>query len=105
MELPKIIKVAGFDITIERMNHAVSMSDQVFGDWTPIEQKIRIDLALSRHKVVDTMIHELLHAIHWAYVIKNEDEEERIVSVTSTALTQVFRDNPDLMKWIQYNLR
>jgi hypothetical protein len=33
-----------------------------------------------------------------------EDQEERVVSVMATYLTQVLRDNPHLVKWINKNL-
>lgn len=50
--------------------------------------------------MVDTVLHEVTHAIYWAYVIEDKDEEERIVTTMARAWTQVWRDNPDLLGWL-----
>ena len=46
-------------------------------------------------------MHEINHAIFWAYCIQNEDKEERVVSTMATAWTQIFRDNPKILRFIQ----
>ena len=50
---------------------------------------------------VDTILHEILHAIFAVATVEVKQGEEHIVSVLGTFLTQVVRDNPEFMKWIQ----
>ena len=50
--------------------------------------------------LADTLLHEIMHAV-WHYMGLNEKhEEESVVNRLSTGLTQVFCDNPSLLKWI-----
>lgn len=54
---------------------------------------------------VNTLIHEVLHAIwHTQAVGCSDAEEERIVNSMANGLTQVFRDNPRLIKFMLSDL-
>lgn len=53
---------------------------------------------------VDNLMHEIGHAIHWAFHLRGRDPEERIVTLTASAWTQIFRDNPWLAPWISRGL-
>jgi hypothetical protein len=61
--------------------------------------RIRPDVP-SRWVIVDTVLHEINHAIFWAYLLRDNDDEERTVATIATGWTQVFRDNPALLAWI-----
>lgn len=104
MEIPTKIKVAGYDIEIIRWNIFDGYKRQRFGEFCAADQSIAIDITLKPFKLVSTLIHEINHAIFWAYHLEDKDEEERIVSVFATAWTQVYRDNPDLLAFISKNL-
>lgn len=104
MKLPNKVKVACFDIDIEDWHHRTATADGNFGTFSPIELKIRIDTSCNPIMICEVLQHEILHAIYWAYVIDDKDNEERIVSVMATALIQVYRDNPDIMDYIDYLL-
>lgn len=71
-----------------------------FGDFSAMDSRIRCDPNAGRIKLLDTLLHEILHGIWWAYGIHDNDGEERTVGTLSTALTQIFRDNPDLLRFI-----
>jgi hypothetical protein len=96
-----ILKIAGMDIEV----FLVPGDGESFGDFTYIQGQIRIDSRLKKGALVDTLLHEVLHAI-WAvgHLKSKREKEERAVSVTATTLTQIFRDNPHFMKWITKNL-
>jgi hypothetical protein len=71
-----------------------------------MEQTIRIQRHMATpQKAVDTFMHEVLHALYWAYGIRDEDKEERTVGAMSTALMTCYRDNPWLLDWIREALR
>ena len=51
-------------------------------------------------RAVETLIHEITHAIYHAYVIKDGDDEERTVTTMARGWAQVYYDNPDLLRWM-----
>ena len=56
-------------------------------------------------QVLTTLLHEINHAIFNLYHIVNEDEEEDIVTVLGVAWAQVYRDNPELIKFITKSMK
>lgn len=100
-QLPDFIRVHGFDLRIERWNSHVVMGNRRWGEFSSAEQCIRIQSDMpTPFKAVDTFLHEVTHAIWWAYGLFDKDEEERIVLTMGSAWMQVYRDNPWLLKWI-----
>jgi Zn-dependent peptidase ImmA (M78 family) len=75
------------------------------GDHSEIFIADRID----QREVVNTLIHESLHACFFTYgmrnVITNKENEEYVCTTLSNALTQIFRDNPELIDWIKNNVK
>lgn len=105
MKLPERIKVAAFDIKIITFPDREAELRQLFGEFSALDQTIRIDSKIvGTIKGIDTLIHELNHAIYWAYGIYDEDKEERIVGAFATAWTQIYRDNPELLEFIKAGL-
>lgn len=102
---PTKIRVACFDIAIDVWESKEATALARFGQFSALEQAIKLDGGMNKVKTIDTLIHEINHAIYWAYGIEDEDKEERIVGTFATALTQVFRDNPDLLDFIKHNLK
>lgn len=102
--LPTNIKIAAFDFAVVKWTHKEATAVGRFGECSTFEQVIRLDESLQSIKLVDTLIHEIGHAIYWAYCIEDGDKEERVVSTMATAWTQVFRDNPYLVKFISNRL-
>lgn len=56
-------------------------------------------------KALESLLHEISHAIWWVYRLNDDDKEERIVSVMGMAWTQVYRDNPWLIEWIAESMK
>ena len=103
-----VIKIGPMDIDV----FFIPGDGDAFGDFTYLQSQIRVDNRLKGAALVDTLLHEVFHAIYAMGRLKNkaqsedelEDQEERVVSVMATYLTQVLRDNPHLVKWINKNL-
>lgn len=103
--LPKTVRVAGYDFKIVVWQPLEAHSAHRYGECSTIEQVIRISrFSASPEKAVDTFLHELLHAIHWAFGVEDVDREERTVNLLSTGLMTVHRDNPWLAPWIAETL-
>jgi len=58
---------------------------------------IRVEIGMKPLEEVDTLIHEIVHGIEVAYRIRIP---ERTVGLIAHGLTQLFRDNPQLLDWI-----
>lgn len=55
---------------------------------------------LPDEEVVNTLIHEVLHALYWSRGIEEGDSEERLVGSMADGLTEVIVRNPHLLDWI-----
>lgn len=100
-ELPKTVRVGPFDFHIVPMDMHKATANSRYGECSSIEMKISIQEEFSSPiKAVDTVLHEISHAIFWAYGLEDGDKEERTVSTFGTAWTQVWRDNPKLLAWV-----
>lgn len=102
MDLPKKIKIAAFDFTISEWPTHEANTDRAYGDCRPTIASIRVDTSIpDKYKVLDTLLHEINHAIYWAYGFEDEDKQERICGTFATAWAAVYRDNPELVEFIQ----
>jgi len=97
-KLPTMVRVLAFDIEI--VDWKPHGARNKFGEFSALENIIRIDFSTDKINVVDTLIHEINHAIFWAYGIHDEDKEERTVAILSSAWVQVFRDNLWILSFI-----
>ena len=102
--LPKKIKIACFDIKIIDWNPLSASSCRKYGEFSSVESVIRVDFSGSKINSIDTLLHEINHAICWAYGMQDDDKEERIAGMFATGWTQVYRDNPGLLAFIQEQL-
>lgn len=104
-KLPASVRVAAFDFTIETWHPMGAAANRRYGEFSSMEGVIRVDPQAGRVKTLHTLIHEILHACYWAYTIDEKDDEERTVSLMATALVQVLRDNPDLLRFVTESLQ
>lgn len=99
--LPDSVMVGPFQYAIKPVSVHVSMEDNRFGCFYSASFIIEIQEDIpSVAKAVDTLLHEILHAIWWVYGLEDVDKEERSVGTMATALTALHRDNPWLSGWI-----
>ena len=104
MDLPEGIKVAGIDVVVVDWDHGEADTFGAYGIFCKNENMIKIDTSKDHRRVTEVFIHEMLHAIWAGYYLQDSDDEERIVSTLASGLTQVFRDNPDVVEFIQDQL-
>jgi len=96
-----VVKVGAVDIEI----FSLPFDGESFGDFNYLNMRIRVDENLKGVVLVDTVKHELNHAIWAIYNLKPEkEEEERVCSIMATCWTQIERDNPHLVRWTERNL-
>ena len=102
MELPKSIRVGFRTYRIEDWRPQSAASRGVYGEHSSMEGEIRIDRSYGPIKTADTLLHELLHACFAVGALQDNDDEERTVTVLAHQMTQVMRDNRELVEWLAW---
>lgn len=102
LQLPDVMRVGAYDIDITKWDAVHAGSGNSFGEFN----SARLEIGLcqdfpSPAKAAYTFLHEIMHAVWFVYGIKENDEEERIVTLMSLGWTQVHADNPWLIGWVQ----
>lgn len=93
---PKKVRILGREYDIE---YTDSIKELGLCTWT--ECKIQIQEGQHEVEEADTVLHEILHAIHALMNIGLSSKvEETVVRKTATALIQVFLDNPQLVTYL-----
>ncbi len=100
-DLPPSIRIGPFDVALEAKDK-LSEADE-WGDFEVVTIRLK-SAQPSPTFAVDTLLHEIYHAIYKWHSLRKHDDEERICSVMATGLTQVLRDNPKLLAWILKSL-
>jgi Zn-dependent peptidase ImmA (M78 family) len=104
LKLPKSIRVACFDIAIKDWEHVGAAAHSRYGEYSSIEEVIRVDTSHSPVRVAETLIHEISHAIFDLYHLADNDEQERTVGQFATGMTQVLRDNQEVIEFLKDSL-
>ena len=109
----KKLRVGFQDLTIE-IKDADFRTDNLtdcYGHYLQRENKIQINTNLEQHDLLNTVIHEVLHAC--CYVgglttksnpLSDEDKEEVVTNTLANQIHIVLRDKPWLLKFIQESL-
>ena len=98
-KLPKQVKIGPYWFKIKSdETDPDEMED--FGECNTTTQTITVETNQQPMIVLDSLIHEINHAIWWVFQLEDTDVEEKIVSVMATGWTMVHGDNPELLQWI-----
>jgi hypothetical protein len=103
MSRPEVIKVGPYDIRVADETDE-DMAHDFYGTFSRLQLEIRMRPGQPRVCEVDTLIHELLHALFFVGDIRSK-REETIVTRLATGLTQVLRDNPGFRTWLDDTLK
>ena len=91
-----VVRIGPFNISIV----FVSLNGEMFGDFSYMHSRIHIEKSLRGSILVDTLLHEIFHAIYAVGQLQRRDKEERIVSTFSVLSSGFYRDNPELIKFL-----
>ncbi len=98
MNLPQGVKVGPYSFSISTF--PADDREDVHGYCLTTSRVIKVADTIKGALLVDTVIHEILHAIYWSAGLREGDDEERIVSLLATGWTQVLIDSPSVRKWL-----
>src|SRR5688572_7820069 len=101
-ELPKRLQVGYLTYAVEQW--AKSPPDQC-GECDNNWGIIKVDVQYGPQRTAEILLHEVLHAIYRNGAIEAGDEEERVVTILANQLSQIWRDNPELVTFLSESLR
>jgi hypothetical protein len=101
-DIPKQIRIGPHDYQVELMPTEWSRAETgevaTFGLVSEFDQVIRLrDDMKSRSMAMEVALHEIAHAILRPLDL---EIEEMLAQVIGVGLTQVIRDNPNLLEWL-----
>lgn len=100
MNIPKTVKIGGYDYVVERVKGPFPSGDIVcVGAHTASQTLIRVSDDGNQSYQETTFLHELCHGIVYVYC-GERDYEEEFVTQFAKGLYQVIKDNPNIFKEI-----
>lgn len=101
--LPKSVKVGSFTFTLTRVDSAhPDLQQDVGACWglTLFSRcRILLDESMPLDRLVNTLWHEINHAINHSYGVHDGAEEETVATQNANGWMQVSLDNPKLEQW------
>lgn len=101
---PTVVKIGFIDYSIEDWAPAKAAAAHRYGECDHVALTIRVDRTHDARMAANTLTHEILHAVWTQSNLKDEDEEERVVSTHANGICAAWRDSPDVFAWINAQL-
>ncbi len=99
--MPRTIRVGPFDYTVKQWS---GMASSNAGNWGLCDRctlTILVAEGLHPMREAEVLLHEVLHAAYDTGHAGATEGEEAMVSTLGYQLSQVIRDNPDLMRYFE----
>jgi hypothetical protein len=95
---PDHVKIGSVIYTVHLLSDD---NTEYFGRTLQFAQRIYLNPQMSADMAVDTLLHEITHAI-WSVVgLESRATEERVAATVGTWMHMVLRDNPDVLDFVQ----
>lgn len=100
--LPPSLRIGPYDIKVTVKD--IPLDDDgntTFGLYSTVKLSIELhqDVPHPLH-AADTFLHEILHGLYGHAGLGAMSSEEQVCTALATGLVQVFRDNPEALKWL-----
>lgn len=95
--LPSSIRIGFAVFAVEPIN---DLPKKVLGDIEPDHARIRIDVDRPDQMIAATLLHEVLHGCWYMANLPEQADEEDVVTSVANQLSQVWRDNPELITYL-----
>lgn len=102
---PKRIKVGPHRYVIHEVDKEWTEDQDAHGKTNTNTHEIWVNTTYTESHILDTLVHELLHAIWNQYGLGEKEEEETVVHRLATGWVQAMSDNEHLVKYINRTLR
>lgn len=106
-KMPRKLRIGAFTFTVELYEPVNLDPGHEFGYVDFGTKTIRLRHDVGFEQLANTFIHEVLHAIHWAYGLMGFEDvsEENYTVIGANGLCQFFTDNPTACEWWETTLR
>lgn len=98
--MPATIRVGYRDCQVIDWSPAEATAADAYGDFDRLTGVIRVRADMGAQFLAEILLHEVLHAAYEMGDLDKGDSEEKIVTVFAKQLTQIIRDNPDLITYL-----
>lgn len=98
IKLPESIKVGHLEIEVISINQKEADSIGADGLFSYRHATMRINVDQHPSQVIETVLHECLHALWSVAAFNSKDEEEDHVTRLAPLLLTLFVDNPELFE-------
>jgi hypothetical protein len=75
--------------------------DILFGQYSPTDLRIDIRPGMGPTRTAETILHEVLHAIHDVSPFTDLEDEEASIQTLAPALIRLMQDNPSFFPQLQ----
>ena len=90
------IKISGIDYSVDGFDTDVDRNLMGRLSYDTAQIYIRNDLPID--KKMETLLHEVMHAVYMNAGLQPGDEEEKVVTALSSGLYQFLKDNKDVYR-------
>jgi hypothetical protein len=99
-DFPQHLKVGPVVYRVLEMSYQVAAVQDIDGVCETGQKIIRVREDLNRDDKARILLHEILHAAWDMGNLADSDGEEKTVAVLANQLTQIWRDNPDFVAFM-----
>lgn len=94
---PKKVEILGQNFGIVLSSE---MSEEELGRCDYSNQLIYISKSQASDSMRDTLLHEIIHAIHWLMGLGDNNTEEEFTARTTTGLRSVMLQNAEIVEYV-----
>ena len=91
------IKIGAIDYAVEAWDKVESTREERWGQISEYNHTIQVDTECQDWQIVETIAHEIGHAICTRCDL---EVSEHVISTVSASVAALLRDNPQLVEWI-----
>ena len=95
-----IVKVGPYDYIIKYINIVMVDAAEMAGSQNEEYRVIHLATFLDRYSLIQTMKHEINHAIMDVFGLKRKRSEDDFCELFANAWVMVYRDNPWFLDWM-----
>ena len=95
--IPESVKIGAYQVKVNLVKNQIS-DEQKFGCYNARLKLMTIDPDVSDPVKFSVFLHEMFEVIADIYDIRALQEDHHAITLLETALHQIVRDNPELLK-------
>jgi hypothetical protein len=103
--LPRRMQVGAFVFRVLLESSEHELLAEAFGRCDTDNRRIYVRQDMDAELALNTVVHELSHAVNWVYGVNDDSTEEQFTGQHTNGLIDLWMRNPRLVLWITKTLR